>query len=492
MPTFTCDLLQESIPFEHVWEHTVGSDHAPIALRADWQAQLRTCHTELGFEHVRFHGLLSDEMGTLICQQETLRYSFFNADQIIDFLLSIGMRPFVELSFMPETLASGPTTVFRYRGNVTPPRDYVQWAILIRKLIEHWIERYGIGEVSRWYFEVWNEPNLATFWTGTQRDYFTLYRYTAEAIKRVDASLRVGGPATAQTAWIAEFLDFCQQHNVPADFVTTHYYPTDAFGQIGADTETQLANAPRDVMREQAQQARRQAGGRPLFYTEWNISSNPRDPLHDLSFAAAYATRIIMGVASLVQGYSFWTCSDIFAENYFPSETFHGGFGLLNLQAIAKPVYRAFELLHHLGTERLPVKGSHGTVDAWAVRKGRSLTMLITNHAQPRQPIATEPVSLSLINAPAPQGAYVERIDDAHANPHQLWTEMGEPTYLTSSEVKQLKEASRLVKEPIACTCEAGTVHFDIDLPPHGVAAITIEILADLPGGTRGSGRTTP
>jgi xylan 1,4-beta-xylosidase len=128
MTNFTADLSAASTKFEHVWEHTVGSDHAPMGLRADWQAQLQQCHRELGFRHVRFHGLLSDQMGTLICQNEELLYSFFNADQIMDFLLSIGMRPFVELSFMPETLASGRQTVFRYQGNVTPPQDYDQWS----------------------------------------------------------------------------------------------------------------------------------------------------------------------------------------------------------------------------------------------------------------------------------------------------------------------------------------------------------------------------
>jgi xylan 1,4-beta-xylosidase len=89
-------------------------------LRADWQAQLKRCREELGFQHVRFHGLLSDDVGTVVRHQNRLIYSFFNADQIIDFLLSIDMRPFVELSFMPTALASGSRTVFHYRGNVTP------------------------------------------------------------------------------------------------------------------------------------------------------------------------------------------------------------------------------------------------------------------------------------------------------------------------------------------------------------------------------------
>src|SRR5437868_13224428 len=157
MPDFTCHLSEITTPLTHFWEHTVGSDHAPVALRADWQQQLQRCHEELGFRYVRFHGLLSDDMGTLINHQEKFLYSFFNADQIFDFLLSIGMKPFVELSFMPRALASGDTTVFHYRANVTPPKAYDQWSALIRALASHVVERYGIAETGQWYFEVWNE-----------------------------------------------------------------------------------------------------------------------------------------------------------------------------------------------------------------------------------------------------------------------------------------------------------------------------------------------
>ena len=475
MPNFVCDLSQGARPLEHVWEHCVGSDQAPIALRADWQSQLRRCRGELGFRHVRFHGVLSDDMGTLICHQEQLLYSFFNADQIIDFLLSIGVRPFVELSFMPATLASGGKTVFRYRGNVTPPRDYGQWAALIDKLVRHWTERYGVDEVRHWYFEVWNEPNLTHFWSGDQQAYFTLYRWTAEAIKNIDPALRVGGPATAQNAWIGDFLAFCQQHGVPADFVSTHYYPTDAFGEIGADTVTQLEHAPPNVMGDRASEARRQAGERPLYYTEWNASSNPRDPLHDGPFAAAYATRIVMNVASLVQGYSFWTCSDIFAENYFPSVPFHGGFGLLNLHGVAKPVYRAFELLHHLGNEQLMVAGMHQTVDAWVVRSGDRATILITNHALPRHDIATELVHVILEGAPFPLRVRIERIDDTHANALGEWHNLGRPEYLSAQQVEQLHAASALVAEALPFRHADRALSLDLTVPPHGVAAVTVE-----------------
>jgi len=475
MPDFSCNLSETGSSLTHFWEHTVGSDHAPIALRADWQNQLRRCRDELGFRYVRFHGLLSDDMGTLITSQNKPLYSFFNADQICDFLLSIGMRPFVELSFMPTALASGRKTVFHYRANVTPPRDYRQWARLIHKLVLHWVERYGVSEVREWFFEVWNEPNLKAFWAGTQADYFKLYRYTIHAIKSIDGTLRIGGPATAANEWIEEFLDFCEERKLPVDFVSTHHYPTDAFGQVGDDTMTQLAKSQRSVLREQTQDAKRHARGKPLYYTEWNASSNPRDSLHDEPYAAAFAAKTIMEANGLVRGYSFWTFSDLFEENYFPSVPFHGGFGLLNLHGIAKPAYRAFELLHSLGDESLLVDGLHDTVDAWVVRGGDKATVLLTNHALPRWHLQKQRVKIQLHNAPQPVSAHVKRIDEDHANPRRLWKELGAPEYLSSAQLEKLQDASQLREEPLDFEFTSGRLDFEVTLPPNSVAAVEFE-----------------
>ena len=473
MPSYTCDLSQAPIPFEHFWEHTVGSGHAPLALRSDWQAQLQKCHAELGFQHVRFHDLLSDSMGTLVYQEEKLIYSFFNADQVMDFLLTIGMRPFVELSFMPEALASGSETVFRYKANITPPKDYKEWETLIHKLALHWVDRYGLNEVRQWFFETWNEPNLEAFWTGTREDYFKLYRHTVEAIKSVDPSLKVGGPASAQTAWIQEFLEYCERNHLPVDFVTTHHYPTDAFSE--GDTEKKLASAPRDVMGEQAEKAKGQAQGLPLYFTEWNISSDPHHSLHDEPFAAAYAIHILMSVQNLVQGYSFWTFSDIFAENYFPYIPFHGGFGLLNLHSIPKPVYRAFQLLRRLGEEQIEVSGRHNTVEVWAIRKEDQLTLLAVNHALPEHSIAAEQVNIKLSNSPEPQHSFIQRINEERANPRQMWLEMGSPEYLSAMQVEQLQAASELKNESQSWSHIDDSLEFQFALPPHSVAAITLE-----------------
>jgi xylan 1,4-beta-xylosidase len=475
MIQFFCDLSQTGTPLSHRWEHTVGSCHAPLALRSDWQAQLAQCHRELGFQYVRFHGLLSDDLGTLVRQSESLLDSFFNTDQIFDFLLSIGMKPFVELSFMPEALASGRKTVFKYRGNVTPPRDYREWAAFTKRLVSHWVDRYGAAEVGRWYFEVWNEPNLKAFWTGSRGDYFKLYRYTVDAVKSVDGSLRVGGPATARDAWIEEFLDYCEKGGVPVDFVSTHHYPTDALWNETMDTELQLAGTRRSILRQWAQDTRRRAGARPLYYTEWNTSSDPRDHLHDEPFAAAFIAKTLMEVGDIVDGYSFWTFSDIFEENYFPSAPFHGGFGLLTLHGIPKPAYRAFQVLHELGRERLLIDGLHHTVDAFAVRSDRALTILLTNHALPGHSIETERARITLIAAHEPQQVVCRRVDGDNANAEYAWRALGSPAYLDAAQVERLREASRVRADAISYEYKHPACHFNITMPPHAIAAVTLE-----------------
>lgn len=469
---FSCDLSGPGTELPHFWEHTVGSGRAVLALRADWQAQMRRAHDELGMRHVRFHGILCDDMGTLVGEGDTMFYSFFNTDQIFDFLLSIGMRPFVELSFMPTILASGSQTVFHYNANVTPPKDPAGWSVLIRKLVGHWVDRYGLDEVRKWFFEVWNEPNLTAFGSGRQEDYFELYRYTVEAIKGVDAQLKVGGPATAGNAWVEDFLAFCRTNNLPVDFVSTHHYPTDDFGLPGDDTEAQLAASRRSVLRDQAALARKQAGDLPLYYTEWCTSSNPRDYMHDDPYAAAFIVKTVLEARGLVQGYSYWTFSDIFEENYFPSVPFHGGFGLLNIHGIAKPAYRAFQLLHGLGTQMLPVEGSHETVDAWLVRGEQGATLVLTNFALPRHPIRTEQVSFALKSAPSGAAASIQCIDLDHANPKRHWEQMGKPDYLSPSAVDELKALSQLRSEPLAVKSDGGTLSLECSMPPQSVAAI--------------------
>ena len=480
--TFTCDLSTPAMPLRHPWRHCVGSCHAPTALRADWQQQLTRAHRELGFKHVRFHGLLSDDMGTLVNQDNQFLFSFFNIDRVFDFLLSLGMRPLVELSFMPATLSSDGNSVFHYRANVTPPRRMADWQLLMTTLVGHWVERYGIDEVAQWPLEVWNEPNLVAFWTGGQARYFEFFKATWTAIKAISPRLQVGGPATAANEWLADFDKFCAANACPPDFISTHYYPTDAFGSVFTDTESQLSEAPLDVMRDRARDARASAGARPLYYTEWNITSNPRDPMHDGPFCAALAAHFMLSVDDVVDCWSWWTFTDIFEENYFPSIPYHGGFGLLNLYGVPKPVYRGFQLVDQLGTRRWTPAGTHATVQAHvgAPDDDGATSVLLINVAMPRHPIASELVTIRLLGLSGrrPRAAHITRIDDTHANAKAEWLRLGSPEYPHPHQVDALETASELVPERIAIAAEPGVtreVTFTLPMPANAMALVRIE-----------------
>ena len=475
MPTrFTCDFSAKPDALPHFWEHCVGSGNASLALRADWQSQLKQCHEELGFRHVRFHGVLDDNVNTVIDQGDELIYSFHNADQIYDFLRSIDMRPIVELSFMPSALSSGDKTTFHYKANVTPPADYGEWATLVSKAASHWIDRYGAEEVTTWPIEVWNEPNMKGFWTGSKEDYFHLYETTHKALKHVNAQLKVGGPVTAQNAWIDDFLTYCSKAGVPPDFISTHTYPTDARGSPGDDTKQTLSKSKLGILRKRAQKVRRQVGKRPLYYTEWSTSSNPRDELHDEPYAAAYITQAMLNMGTLVDAYSYWTFSDIFEENYFPSKPFQGGFGLMNIHGIPKPAYRAYEMLHRLGDKKLPVKGKHDTAQVWVIGDEHAATVIIVNLALPLHPVKAETINLECFHLPKVEKAQVFRIDSKHANAKAAWKMQGEPRYPTPAEVAAMVEASRLQPQSVKVTQQGKTSSIEIKVQAQSVTAIEL------------------
>jgi xylan 1,4-beta-xylosidase len=484
---FRCTLDGATVPLPHVWERIVGSGHAALALRADYQAQLRRAHQELGFQQIRFHGLLSDDMGTLFQNGKERIHSFFNVHRIWDALLDAGMRPFVELSFMPSAIASGRATVFRNRNNVNPPARWSDWRELVSRLAASALARYGEPEVEQWFFEVWNEPNLRSFWHGTRAQYFRLYREAARALKAIVPGVRVGGPATAQNAWITAFLDDCERTGTPVDFVSTHHYPTDRVMHVAGGTQARLAAMQRDILREEAQDTRRLARDKALFYTEWNTSSDGRDPTHDDPYAAAFIIRTVLQANGLVDAYSFWTFSDIFEEQQPPSQTFHGGFGLMTRDGIAKPAYRAFELLHRLGTELvIPMDGMHANVAAWVVRGGRRVTVIVINSAPPQHDVVAARAVVHLTTAATVDAASIERIDDNHANAKGRWLEMGAPEYPRHAEIDELHSASALRAEPYDVVRDDAGIHVPVDLPPNSVVAVTLDIAGNVPWGIHG------
>jgi xylan 1,4-beta-xylosidase len=495
---FLINNQEKGTDFQHYWEMCVGSCHAYTALREDYRKQLKIAHDELGFKYVRFHGIFDDDMCVCV-EKKTHRgqslgivYNFVNIDNIFDFLISIGMKPFVELGFMPSCLASGDKTCFHYNANITPPKDYAQWRHFIEAFTKHILERYGAEEVRSWYFEVWNEPNLFFFFDGTQEDYFKLYEHTARAIKAVDENLRVGGPATSINAWIPEMINYCEQNKVPLDFISTHHYPSDDplwknsdmgleefFKKMGHLKRTY----ERGILKRMTLKARKEAGDYPLIYTEWNTSAALEEAQHDESYAAALVAKALSDNDGLVEGYAFWTFTDIFEEMSQIPGVFHGGFGLQTYNGVAKPTYRIFELFHHLGNERLSVESGTSeddTVEILATRSEDGLRLIAYNHNVLDEKIKDENITITIENIEAVKEVRISRIDEEYANPKKAWFEMEKPEYVNVQQLEKLHEASELIEEN--CEFEVlsnNSIRLSLNIPAHGVCGIYIERLGE-------------
>jgi xylan 1,4-beta-xylosidase len=362
------DLQRTQGTMNRMYNFCVGAGRANEGLRADWQEQLRKVHAECGFRYVRFHGIFCDDMG--VYSEDRNGHPIYNwqyVDRLYDFIESIGMRPFVELGFMPGALASGDQTIFWYRANVTPPKSYEKWQAFIAAFVRHVTERYGRDEVKTWYFEVWNEPNLDGFWfvssgggkryAGADRaraEYFRLYEASARAIKSVDSEYRVGGPATAGEGWIGELISWCAQTKAPLDFVCTHSYATTSgFLDENGDAGTIFSPDPdaitSGVRRVRSEMDKSACARDELHYTEWSSSYTPFDPIHDSYHSASFILDKIRNIGGAATSMSYWTFTDIFEEAGPRATPFHGGFGLLNYEDLPKPSFFAYQFLERLG-----------------------------------------------------------------------------------------------------------------------------------------------
>lgn len=454
--TIAADYKVTGGPMSQTFRHCVGAGRANEGLRADWQKQLRETKQECGFEYIRMHGLLTDDMGVYREEKGKPVYNWQYIDQLYDYLVDLKVRPFVEFGFMPGGLASGNKTIFWWRGNVTPPRDYAKWSNLITALVDHWKERYGASEISKWYFEVWNEPNLDGFWAGDQKEYFRLYTETAKAVKKVSTELRVGGPATAGNGWIPEFINYCVDSKSPLDFISTHTYGVDVgyldeFGGRGTVLSKNPNSISGDVARVKADIKKSAMPNLPLCYTEWSSSYTPADPVHDSYVSASYILEKLRNSVDNAESMSYWTFTDIFEEAGPRMTPFHGGFGLINYQGIKKPAYRAFEYLNKLGPTKLAcddphsiiTKDSKGGIQALFWDHTNDIPENTNNQAyyiRDLKPKAKFEVKLNLSNVPT--GKYkvaIYRVGYRINDPYADYLDMGRPSQLTRIQVAMIK-----------------------------------------------------
>ena len=460
--TISIGLQKEKGEMNMMFKECIGAGRANEGLRADWQQQLKIAKQDCDFKYIRMHGLLTDDMGVYkIDRDGNPVYNYQYIDVLYDYILEIGMKPFVELSFMPSALASGKETIFWWKGNVTPPWDYNKWEDLIRNLVEHFTGRYGEDEVKSLYFEVWNEPNLTPgFWTGTRDEYFKLYKHAVIAVKSVNPEYRVGGPATAGAAWEPEMIEFCQKNSVPIDFISTHSYGVDVgfldeFGGRGTRLSKNEWSVSQDVIQSRKEISESSMPNLELHYTEWSSSYTPADPIHDSYHEAAFILNKLKQVGDAATSMSYWVFTDIFEEAGPRFTPFHGGFGLMNTQGIKKPAYHAYSFMNKLGDTEL----ENSDQKSWACKNKNGDFQLLFwdytytlpddlinnqdyyNRDLPSNSKGNVAVDISGI----PEGNYqmdIYRIGYMHNDPYTLYYRMNKPDQLSKQQVEFLKMKS--------------------------------------------------
>jgi xylan 1,4-beta-xylosidase len=497
----TIDAQAPTTPFPHFWEQTFGSGRAILSLRESYRQDLRTVKQATNFQSIRFHGIFDDEVGLYDPDRRTINfaqtagqagdkvdnsvYNFSYVDQIYDGLLANGVKPYVEMSFMPKMMASDPAALhpFWYHPVVSPPKDYALWDGLIRAFAAHLVQRYGIDEVASWKFEVWNEPNL-DFWGGSpkQASYFELYDHTARALKSVSARIQVGGPSTAQAAWVTPFLAHTKAAGVPVDFVSTHVYANDTAGNVlhlngNVPRETMVYRAVKMVHDEIAASAYPSI---PLIFSEYNASYSNEPNVTDSTFMGPWLANNIRLCDGLTQSMDYWAFSDVFEEQGVVRSPFYGGFGLIAADHIPKPSLNIFMVLHKLGERRIAVDSDSALATTTA---DGVLAMALWNYAPPtgtgstytmpaRPASPAKSFELELHHVAPDAVVEVFRVDDDHGNVLKAFDAMGRPAGdLSPAQVTELRAAGAM-SPPEHLHLEHGKLHLTV--PAHGLAVVLI------------------
>ena len=468
------DLFAASHPFPHFWERMFGSGRAVLTLRDSYRRDLQDVRQITGLEYIRFHAILDDEVGVYDEDEHGAPvYNFSYVDQIYDGLIQSGVHPFVELSFMPRKLAAAEIfQSFWYKPIISPPKDWSKWEDLISHLGQHLVDRYRIDEVAKWYFEVWNEPNI-DFWAGDPKEttYYQLYDTAAKALKAVNPRIRVGGPATAQAAWVDRFIQHVTDNKIPADFVSTHVYGNDAADKIFGSSEPVSRNqlVCRAARKVHDQVAASPQPNLPIIWSEFNATYWNEPNVTDSTFMGPWIADTIRQCDGLTDMMSYWTFSDVFEEQGVVKEPFYGGFGLLAERGLPKPSFNAFKLLHKLGSERIPVDSDNIIVTR---RIDGSLAIAVWNLFLPDQHGQSKEVQISIKGLTGSHQATISRVDSTHGSLFAAYDAMGRPKSPTMAQIERLREAASL-GSPEPQDLEGGQLR--ISLPPQGLALIEIQ-----------------
>lgn len=477
-----------TILFQNPFRVGVNTCHAALLLRCDMLRQLSFLKDYCGFEHVRCHGIFHDRVHVVSRDQRgRLQLHFDTAQAIYDNLLDAGLTPWVELSFLPRTLAADPSKeICWYRAYCSPPASYRAWGQLVEEFGRSLRRRYG-RRIRQWHVEVWNEPNLV-FWQpeGDKfKAYLRLYAEAARALKRVDPNLLVGGPGTARAEWVPEFMAACRAQRLPLDFISTHLYPGDEYETHGDKVRERYGLFdfyPRTIA-ETESYVQSQAEGMEVFWTETNsmhhkgltggaggVAKAAWDPFpldstwgkrscEDTPQAGAYAALLAGTLGQERHRLMWWAASDIYEEWEPDHRPYHGGRGLVTAHGHPKPIAHALHFAHRLDGGRVLHHSAQDGAGCLTVRKGRDLLTLAWNYCHPE----TVPARRTLVLDPRALGAAASArcymVDDRHGNGRRIWEALGAPLEPDPHQFRRIRAASQLpCREPSATLRHTGSL----------------------------------
>lgn len=356
----------------HTWRNVISIGKASDLLISDIQNILRQVQKEIHYQHIYFNGILSDDLHVCFSDKNgKLVFNFSYIDKILDFLIEIGLKPFLQFTYMPRALAKNPEHILL--GHlISEPDDLQSWCTLIDAFMKHIISRYQISEILQWKFSVWYQPNTPPRLFGFAKPdiFYDFYRATYKTVKSYDSSICFGTPAfyyldtPEQDQWYTNYFQWCTEHNCKPDFINFVYYDTvladkrnkskSTFGFINSMTLNDQSDGVRCFIRHLRHQLESwNCKKTPIFVSEWNNTPSQQDLLNDTCYKSCYITKTILDNYDMTESLSYWALSDLMSEAPLPESMLFGGTGLFTVNGLPKSSYYALYLLRHLGDQFL-------------------------------------------------------------------------------------------------------------------------------------------
>lgn len=477
-----------SLPVHKSWSGIGNIDQFRWLVRSDVREHLAMARDEIGLRHVRACAMFSNELRVRTpslpdwkspAGQRAVVMNWQTVDYCLDGLLDLGLKPVITTCFTPEWMTSNPASCWPDKNRTTPPADLQAWQELVAGCLKHLIQRYGVDEVTSWYFECWNEPNLTGFFNGTQEDFFRLWSSTWHALKAVLPEIRFGGPSTARGEWIPEFLKWTASDETRPDFLISHVYNNDSeseplspFDGPASDRVKDSPHFASGVIRGVRKFLDSVDWKGEVHWNEWGRSWFPYDPRRETALEAAFIAKTMSETSSTADAFAFWCLSDVYDQIGYTASEFDSHYGMLSLHGLRKPAWWAHVLLNRLEGRSVSVNGGDALTGALASRTHDSGSILL--HSYPAEVSApTEPVQVAIELPPHATKVRLTRLGLEENNIAALWKSMGSPTHPVREELRTLRDANQLLQADDVAVRDH-QAHFAMERP--GVALLEFAI----------------